>query len=529
MRIVCFALLAVFFGSSAQNVAAASTPAAPLLLRVQMPDGSMERLQVPPEATNSMSLEEALAGLISDSSADDNTDSPLMDLEKHTIHVGSSTVRDKSQTLDALGLKRGSLIRLVAKNKPKTEQQQSSISSSTSAKPGKDRWDPFPDIAKDYHAAMRNTKTRRSSQRGMSYKDLANLQSSLHIVEAQPEGPVKRVYMCSNSAQRFQANCYQKSKNSFECRVGLLLGTVQRERAEMKQKARTSLSSQTESSKYCQVIKVQALYEPPTQKPTKESYDATALLTNGNSDAGFNSDPELQRVLRVADLLGLRPVGWIFAYNDNRLKKDDDSLPVYGPDAHTGSLLQISNMQTLDRIDGSRFATLSMDATTGATEAFQLSDVCVQMVAENLWDVASSSPTPAGKKEPATPRFVSTKHAVLVDGKETKELDSVLCLVNTAMLSHVGSYSGSTTNSVKKSGGVTNKVKKAMLAALEANDDGKLLEILCDMNLLLTFDKTLPKDDMTKLCGSVQKWARGQKRGTELDSKLKLLLRSILA
>ena len=104
-----------------------------------MPDGSMERLQVPPEATNSMSLEEALAGLISDSSADDNTDSPLMDLEKHTIHVGSSTVQDKSQTLDALGLKRGSLIRLVAKNKPKTEQQQSSISSSTSAKPGKDR------------------------------------------------------------------------------------------------------------------------------------------------------------------------------------------------------------------------------------------------------------------------------------------------------------------------------------------------------------------------------------------------------
>ena len=490
-----------------------------------MADGAMERLQVPPGAEATLSLQEALAGLISSDEDDDNS---LENLEKHTIHIGSSTVQDNSQTLAALGLKRGSLIRLVAKDKPKIKPGASSFSSAMSAKSHSNRWDPFPDIAKDFEAAKRKTKTRRLSQSGMSYKDLAHLQSSLHIVDPQPEGPVKRVYMCSNSAQRFQANCYQKSKNAFECRTGLLLGTVQRERADLKQKARTSLSSQTESSQYCQVIKVHALYEPPTQKPTKENYDAKALLVNsGENDGGFNSDPELQRVLRVADLLGLRPVGWIFAYNDKRLKQDEDSLPVYGADAYTGSLLQIANMQTLDRIEGSRFATLSMDATTGATESFQLSDVCVQMVAENLWDI--SSPASGGKKGADAKRFVSTRHAVLVDGKETKELDSVLCLVNTAMLSHVGSYAGPTANSVKKSGGVTNKAKKGILAALDANDDGALLETLCDLNLLLTLDKTLPKADMEQICALVKKWAGGQKRGTQLDSKLKLLLRSILA
>ena len=487
----------------------------------------MERLQVPPGAEATMSLQEALTGLMSSGKDDENDDSSLQDLEKHTIHIGSSTIQDKSQTLAALGLKRGSLIRLAAKDKPKKKPQAGSFSSSTPAKSQPNRWDPFPDIAKDFDAAVRKTKTRRLSQSGMSYKDLAHLQSSLHIVDPQPEGPVKRVYMCSDSAQRFQANCYQKSKNAFECRTGLLLGTVQRERADLKQKTRTSLSSQTESSRYCQVIKVHALYEPPTQKHTKETYDAKALLVNNADDGGFNSDPELQRVLRVADLLGLRPVGWIFAYNDKRIKQDEDSLPVYGPDAYTGSLLQIANMQTLGRIEGSRFATLTMDATTGATESFQLSDVCVQMVAENLWDV--SSPPSGGKKGVEAKRFVSTRHAVLVDGKETKELDSVLCLVNTAMLSHVGSYAGPTANSVKKSGGVTNKAKKAILAALDANDDGGLLATLCDLNLLLTLDETLPKADMEKLCGLVRKWARGQKRGTELDSKLKLLLRSILA
>ena len=473
-----------------------------MLLRVRMADGSMERLQIPPGAETTMSLQAALAGLISDDEDKDNL----------TIRIGSSTVEDDSQTLAALGLKRGSLISLVSqKNTEKTSKPQEPYFSS----PVSDRWDPFPDIAKDYHKAVRKTKTRRSSQSGMSYGDLANLQSSMHLVEPQPEGPVKRVYMCANSAQRFQANCYKKAKNEFECRTALLLGTVQRERADLKQKARTSLSSQTESSQYCDVVKVHAIWEPPTQQPTKTFYDDKALVVDD-----FKTDPELQRVVRVADMLGLRLVGWIFAYNDNR-HKDEESLPVYGSDAHTGSLLQMANMKTMGRIEGSRFATLSMDATSGATEAFQLSDICVQMVAENLWDL-SKPPKKGGQ------RFVSTRHAVLVDGKETKELDSVLCLINTAMLSHVGYFAGPNTNSVKKSGGVINKVKKAILSSLDANDDGKLLETLCDMNLLLTLDKTLPSADMEKLCTSVRKWARGQKRGTELDEKLKLLLRSML-
>ena len=43
-----------------------------MLLRVRMADGSMERLQIPPGAETTMSLQAALAGLISDDEDKDN-------------------------------------------------------------------------------------------------------------------------------------------------------------------------------------------------------------------------------------------------------------------------------------------------------------------------------------------------------------------------------------------------------------------------------------------------------------------------
>ena len=490
----------IFLFATILSLSEGSSPPTGLILRVRMADGSMKRIQVKPGADPS--LKDVLEPLFADQ------DEPVKD--KPTVKIGTSVVEDDSQTISSLGLRQGSLIQLVLPKK-KGQEKQHKPSFSTSEKKAADRWDPFPEIAKDHETAVRKTKTRRSTQSGMSFGHLADLQSSLHVVEPQPEGPLKRVYMCATSAARFQENCFKKKLNEFETRVGLLLGTVQRERVDLKPKARTSLSSQTESEQYCEIVKVHAVWEPPTQQSTTQKYDPSPLHD-------LKKDPELQRVFRLAELLGLRVCGWIFSYNDNR-HKDEDSLPVYGPDAKTGALLQIANMQKQGRTDGTRFATLSMDATTGATEAFQLSDVCVQMIAEDLWEVP--------KKAGTTPRFVNTKHAVIVDGKETKELDSVLCLVNTAMLSHEGSFAGNF-NGVKKNGGITTKAKKAILSAIDAKDDARLLDILTNFNLLLALDQTISKEDMEKLCEKVRKYARGQRRGTELDDKMKLLLRSML-
>jgi hypothetical protein len=117
-----------------------------------------------------------------------------------------------------------------------------------------------------------------------------------------------------------------------------------------------------------------------------------------------------------------------------------------------------------------------------------------------------------------------------VDGRETTKLESVLCLINTAMLSNVGNYAGkASASSVKKSnGGLTTKAKKVLLSALE-NDDKTLMEELCDFTVLMALDQSLSESEMERLCECVKKWARGQKEGTVVDSKLKLKLKSTLA
>jgi hypothetical protein len=481
----------------------------------------MEKVLVPEGAEKTMTLSDILTPF----EVQDDASFQVGGGQSDTINTIVEAAESKNSPLSGLGLKHGSLI--TVKN---------NISTSTTPKPTESRfsqlkvqkdahsWDPFPDLAKDYEHALLKTKTRRSSNKSMSYSDIARLQSSLHIVEPQPEGPLKRVYMCHKSAERFQTNGIVgvKQRNKAKTtqngaapgllpRVGLLLGTIQTERVEKTpRKARTSLSSQTSDADFCAVTKVQAIYEPPNQKITTETnvYDASLGQTL------LQQNP---RVLVLAEHLGLLPVGWIFSYQDER-HKDEEALPVFGLDIQTGAKLQIDNMRSRGHSEGAKFVTLAMDAKTGATEAFQLSDVSVQMVHEGML-VAS-----VGKSG----RQVYTKHGVVVDGKEMKELDSVLCLVNTAMLSHVGSYAGNTAaSSVKKNGSLTTKTKKALLSALK-EDDRRLLEELCDFNTLLALDQSLSNKDTEEWCQLVRKWARGQKEGTQVNSKLKMRLQGVL-
>ena len=510
LGVVVGMILAVSWHDGSHVLASSSTG---MILRIRLGDGSMERVQVSPGSEDSTTLEQILKSF------------PVE--EGSTIQVGNVKVANaQEQTITGLGLKHGSLISISAPPSAKSDGNSKPMESRfAQLRQDSNRWDPFPDLAKNYEQALLKTKTRRSSNKGMSYGDIAHLQSSLHILEPQPEGPVKRIYICSNSAERFQVNGITKPKkgsggsSSVASRAGLLFGTVQRERTDKHRprKARTSLSSQVSDDEYVTVAKVHAIWEPPRQDSKSKVYDAKMCQKM------IDDNP---RVIEVADRLGLVPIGWIFSYQGDRHKADksgdDDALPMFGLDVQTGAMLQISNMRSVrDRIEGSKFVTLAMDATAGGVEAFQLSDVSVQMVAEGIL-----SPKDGPENVP-NKRHLPLKREVLIDGKETKQLDSVLCLVNTAVLSHVGTFAGkSAASSIKKNGSLTAKTKKALLAAMD--DDSKLLQELCDMNTILACDQILSNDNSAKLCELVRKYARGQKRGTEVDSKLKLQLRSIL-
>jgi hypothetical protein len=577
--------VSVVVASSSSSAAASSAASAAggggggMIVRIRMSNGSMERVQIPPGSENTMTLHEILQSLPQQQQQQQGGGKEQGVASNSIIQVGSVVVTQDDatrSTLAQLGLQHGSLVTLSttttttngSKNTNNNdEDDQASTTTTTTSRFAslkqqhlKHRWDPYPDLAKNYEQALLKTKTRRSSQKGMSYGDIAHLQSSLHIVEPQPDGPLLRVYMCRYSAERFQINgrttiLPNSSKNNNNNnnqdpipRVGLLLGTIQRERVDKHKPrpGRTSLSSQVSDSEYCMVAKVQAIWEPPRQEP----HTSTATKSSGGSSSSSTvydltvSQTLLDRnprVLEIADLLGLVPVGWIFSYSGNNRHQGDDALPIMGIDVQTGAMLQIANMKKHDagsavgggdRIEGAKFVTLAMDGSTGATEAFQLSCVSVQMVSEGMF-----VGTGGGDSTTTVPndRYIPMKRPALVDGKETTLLDSVLCLVNTAMLSHEGTFAGSSAVSTikKKNGTLTNKAKKALRDAItmgnnDNGDDARLLQELCNLNTLLALDQTLNKDDSTELCQLVRKWARGQKKGTRLSPTLKLHLQSIL-
>lgn len=468
------------FVSPQFRVAASPSPNS-LILRVRLADGSMEKIQV--DKDKDLSLSQILSKYPRESG--------------DTILVGPKKIDDDSLCISKLGVKHGSMITIQAK--PKKTKTKPSFALDHDA----NQFQPFPDLHKNYHAAVRARARNRSG--GSSFGDLSNLHASLHVVEPQPTAPLLRVYMCHVSAARFHANTKAQ-------RVGLLLGTVQRERVDTKpKKMRTSLSSTPSDADFCQVAKVHAIYEPPQPKGNDKIYDAGALM---NRD-----DASLQRILKLAGYLGLKPVGWIFTYPENRHGNDNEGLPVWCADIQTGAQLQIAEMKARDRTEGAKFATLAMDAATGATEAFALSDVVVQMVAEDMLML-----------EDENDRHAKTQNAVVVDGRETKSLDSVLCLVNTALLSHDGLYASST-KPTKKNGSLTTKTKKALVAALGEKTDGKLLTLLGEFRILVALDTLLHQndDEMQDLCRAVRKWARGQKQGTTVPANLKRKLTTLLS
>lgn len=503
----------------------ASQQSLPIILRIRKPDGSMGKIQIIDQETTTLS----------------SILSAFLQVEDGTsikCSISDKEVEDSNRPISSFNLKNGSLITIASPLKT-SRQDESTATKKVYASSRFTDYDPFPHLSKSSHsAAVRRSRalSRLPSRRSMSYSDIADLHSYMHVIEPQPEGPIKRIYMCSIGAQRFKDNCTimptkkqlkvtkGKAEAQIRNRCAVLFGTVNKERVDqsISSKARTSLSTPLYEMKMCQVVKVHAVWEP-VQSGTEDTYDSRYLMDDGE---------EYKRAVEIAKSLGMRVVGWIFSYSDDRLNVSDadrsssgeDSLPVFGRDIIHGARGQIRNMQILGRDEGQKYVTLALDSKTGATEAFQLSDVTVQMVAEGVLTLSEKE----GGKE--MKRYVNTHESVIVDNKETKELDTVLCLVNTALLSHQGRFSGSSgVISVKKGGGLSVKKKKILLEKIDAGDDSGLVEELCDFSALMALDKCMDKKDMEIICNLVNKYSKGQRKSLEVDKSLKLVIQNIVA
>jgi len=533
--------------------AACVSAAGTTIIRVRTVDGSVLRVPLPDDGSSStISSILNTAGIDLNAADSDGKGSLKCQVgppgRQTDVLDLSPNGKDRDTTAEELGLKHGSMITILPPPMPKKKEAQVTIT--VEEDENNNRFDPFPDLAKSISFSAANRRARalsRGVSRGMTYGDISRVRSTMHTVEHQPTGALNRVYVCQVGAARFQNHCVVQSKkkkpkgnttkkgqdlNTIENRVALLFGTINKERVDQSRKvARTSLSTSREDQKMCEVAKVHAIWEPPMQKPmiNGKHYDEGCLLSTyiGDSQDTSAKETATDRAIRVAGWLGLQPVGWIFSYADEDRHEDGDALPVHGRDAVVGAKLQIETMKLKGRDEGRKFITLTLDGRIGAAEAFQLSDVCVQMVAENVL-----SPPIVDEKLQST-RFMTLKDPVVVSGEETKRLDSVLLLVNTAMLSHVGLYSGGTNapiggNVKKTSGALLGKTRKRILAALEKKDGSEVLSELCDFDVLLAIDALIGKEESEKLCLLVRKYARGQKKGTVINEQLKLTLRSVL-
>ena len=430
----------------------AAANSSPAIIRVRILDGSVIRVPLQEDASST-----TLASLLS--SAGVNLDSQSKEFEVQVGTPGRYTRNlklsgsDIEKTAAELRLEHGSMLTLVSTKVPVPPSSTASSTQNPNIENGY-RYDPFPDLAKSasFSALSRRSRALAGASRGRSYGDVSRVREAMHTIEPQSDGPLGRVYVCRVGAARFQNHCIvnnsasasgakkksnQKSEQRIENRIGLLFGTVNKERVDQSRKvARTSLSSTRDDQKMCDVAKVHAIWEPPLQTPliNGRHYDEDCLLSSypGDSSDPRRKESNPERAIRVASYLGLRPIGWIFSYADENRHEDGDALPVHGRDAIVGSKLQTETMKLLGRDEGKKFVTLALDGRVGATEAFQLSDVCVQMVAEGVLTA------PIVDETLASTRYVTLKDPVVVAGDETTQLDSVLLLVNTAMLSHVG-------------------------------------------------------------------------------------------
>jgi len=251
------------------------------------------------------------------------------------------------------------------------------------------------------------------------------------------------------------------------------------------------------------MVRVSAIYQPP-QKPSTSGYDSSALLSSPPS-----------QVLDLCEKLNLQVVGWIFSHDGGDGEGDEnEKIPVKAPHVRTATKTQANNMEHFGRFPGSKFVTLSV-SKVGEAEAFQMSDVAVQMSSDGVFSDLDSE---KGK------RYLKTSDPVSVDSKETNEVDSLLCLVNVAVVSGTGKWKSKEKNeklTKRAKGELKDAVSRVLSNKGNAAKNKALMEALMDFNVLLFLQGRIRDEECWGgILGKVVKYGKGGKQATVLEEDM---------
>ena len=244
---------------------------------------------------------------------------------------------------------------------------------------------------------------------------------------------------------------------------------------------------------------VEAIYEPP-QDIDSEAAEGFVLL----------DDPLEERVGEIAEMLGLRKVGWIIGHEAR-----EPGLVLTNAEVIMAAELQL---EAAEGIEDTPFVTVQVKPGSDgvvSVEAFQVSKQCMAMVAEEALEVNVENPKVCNVNETFT---------AIQEGKESKtvENDFFLCVV--PIVQHKSETFVADFPRLNREIDERTPSHDALKRELsKAGSSGWTFEDrLADFNLLLYLSQFLDVDaDFAKICASVVD------RNVPLDDGYKLIIKSL--
>ncbi|CAM9142333.1 unnamed protein product [Laminaria digitata] len=409
------------FASSSLGGSSSSSASAGLTLRVRMPDGAVKRVR----ATAGETVDDIMSKIGMDGGESGEGLS--------TEAAAGSNAAEGSASVAALGLRNGDFLYVKsdaaaqAAAKAKSDALDRMKAAAASATAGRSKFVPFPDHARP--------PPPPAAKRVKTWQDIEAMQAQTFSLKPQKDSNVKKISVEQSAMDNFVG--YLKETGLGKHRCALLFGRI---------------SPSTNG------VKVEAMYEPLQQgdgaSPEGFPYDSSAVTEaakvavaaaaqeGGASDAeNCEAEPsvaaaDVVRAIRVAELLGLRLVGWCLSH-------DKREHFMAARDVVTSSALQLMSMAAKGRQEGVLVATVTVpvNKTDGevATEAFSVSNQTVQMFSEGV--LADHQPDPTSDRRDGVPNLapsVTTTVNVKEGGKETQTPETVGLVCNVAIVKHEG-------------------------------------------------------------------------------------------
>jgi len=273
-------------------------------------------------------------------------------------------------------------------------------------------------------------------------------------------------------------------------RFGYLYGTVEKEDGEEE-------GEQDAEPKW--KVKVECIYEPP-QEPDPDSPEGFQLLDDERED----------RVDKLASMLGLQKVGWIFGHPPR-----EDNIDMTSAEIIMAAELQL---EAASGVKPTPFVTVKVSKGSNGNisfEAFQVSLQCMEMVAEQALEV-----------DPHQLTVCSINHTftAIQEGKESKTIENSFFLTVVPIHRHTSQTFVSQFPKCNREHDEKLQSQSEMKKQLSKSgtQGWNFIDLLSDFHLLLYLCEFLDLDtDMAKISQSVVN------RHLPLDDGYKIIIASM--